>query len=200
MKNLEEALREVLTEPQLEDLVDLQGALLALDRREPAVSRALEITGRFYHYLGELQGKISAREYSELASRLDIGAVGAVALENLLAGERAEFWRQFLLGAVSEGLMVAASRQYIKAWQVETTLVHADVAWFLAEVLWTTSIEMQPDLAAEQRWQAIRALLAPANDPEVPGADKALLLGRIFQLLLIAHLAPLLQPGDSDLL
>jgi hypothetical protein len=198
MKNLDEALRGVLAAPTLEAFVDLQGALLAMEGRVRTVSRALALTNRFHEYLCELRSKITARDYSELASRLDIGAVGAVALENVLAGEKEKFWQSFLLGAVGEGLMVAASRQYIKAWQIETDLVHACAAWDLTEVLWSTSREMQPDLPAEQRWQAIRGLLAPASDPEVPGPDKALLLGRIFQLLLIAHLAPLLAPDNTE--
>jgi hypothetical protein len=51
---------------------------------------------------------------------------------------------------------------------------------------------MQPDLEAEKRWQAIQALLAPAYDPDVPAPSKAVLLGRVFQILLITYLARLL--------
>jgi hypothetical protein len=43
-----------------------------------------------------------------------------------------------------------------------------------------------------QRWQNIAALLAPANEPQVPAPEKATLLGRIFQILLLTHLARLL--------
>jgi hypothetical protein len=50
---------------------------------------------------------------------------------------------------------------------------------------------MQPDLQPEQRWQAIQELLGPASDPDVPAPEKALLLGRIFQILLIIHLSRL---------
>jgi hypothetical protein len=51
---------------------------------------------------------------------------------------------------------------------------------------------MQPDLEPERRWHAIQALLAPAYDSEVPAPDKAVLLGRTFQMLLITYLARLL--------
>jgi hypothetical protein len=192
MTSLLEAVGPILSLPTPEALVTLQGALLASGQQGQATDRALEVAGRFYAYLSELQSKISSRNYSEMASRLDIGAVGAVALENILSSEQESFWQGLALGAVAEGLMVAASRQYVKGWEVETRLVHSHAAWYLAEALWKASTEMQPDLEAERRWQAIQALLAPAHDPEVPAPDKAVLLGRIFQILLIAHLARLL--------
>lgn len=194
MKSLQEAAQAVLSQPTPQALLDLQGALLALDRDDDAAVQALEIAGRFYGYLSELKTKIAARDYSELASRLDIGAVGAVALENLIAGSQEDLWRKLLMGSLGEGLMVAASRQYIRAWKVETSLVHTQAAWYLAEALWRTSRAAQPGLDPEERWRAIASLLAPAHDPQVPAPEKATLLGRIFQLLLLSHLARLL-PG-----
>ena len=192
MTSLLEAVGPILSLPTPEALVALQGALLASGRQGQAADRALEVAGHFYAYLSELQSKISSRNYSEMASRLDIGAVGTVALENILSSEQESFWQRLMLGAVAEGLMVAASRQYVKGWEVETRLVHSHAAWYLGEALWAASAEMQPDLEAERRWQAIQALLAPAYDPEVPAPDKAVLLGRIFQMLLITYLARML--------
>jgi len=192
MPSLQEAIGSILSQPAPGTLVMLQGTLLTSGQQGEGVDRALEIAGHFYAYLSELQSKISSQNYSELASRLDIGAVGAVAMENILTATQEEFWQRLVLGAVAEGLMVAASRQYVKGWEIETKLVHSQAAWYLAEALWNASTEMQPDLEAGQRWQAIQALLAPAYDPEVPAPDKAVLLGRIFQILLITYLARLL--------
>ena len=193
MKSLPEALQAVLSQPTPEALVALQGALLA---RDPDTSRrqdALAVATRFHTYLSELRNKITARQYSELASRLDISAVGVIALESLLATEQCDFWQRFLLGGLAEGLMVIASRQYVKGWQAETDLAHSRAAWYLSEALWHTSRQMQPALPAEERWQAIRTLLAPADDPAVSAPEKAVLLGRIFQVLLLAHVAALLD-------
>jgi hypothetical protein len=195
MTSLQEAIGPILSLPTPEALVALQGALLASGRQGQAADHALEVAGHFYAYLSELQSKISSRNYSEMASRLDIGAVGAVALENILSSEGEDFWQRLALGAVAEGLMVAASRQYVKGWEVETRLVHNHAAWYLAEALWKASAETQPDLEPERRWQAIQALLAPAYDPEVPAPDKAVLLGRTYQMLLITYLARLLPEG-----
>jgi hypothetical protein len=193
MPSLRDAIGTVLSQPTPEALVTLQGALLAWEQEDKTADRALEIANHFHAYLSDLQSKLTARNYSELASLLDIGAVGAVALENVLASESDNFWRRMVLGALAEGLMVTASRQYIKAWEAETGLVHTRAAWYLTEALWRASREMQPDLEAEQRWQAVQGLLAPASDPDVPAPNKAVLLGRIFQMLLITYLARLIS-------
>lgn len=196
MKSLQEAVQAILTQPTPEALVDLHGALLIHGQPGEARDRALAITGHFHTYLCELRSKIAARDYSELASRLDIGAVGVVALESVVTGERDKFWQRLLLGGVGEGLMVAASRQYVKAWEVETGLTHACAAWCLSEALWQASAQMQPEQSPEARWQAIQALLAPASDPAVPAPDKAVLLGRVFQILLLTYLAQMGAAGS----
>jgi hypothetical protein len=198
MISLQDAVRSMLRQPTPATLVALQGALLASDRHREKLTATLKITERFHAYLSELESKLSARNYSELASRLDIGAIGMVALENIVAAEKENFWSRFLLGGAAEALMIAASRQYIKGWEVETRLVHTQAAWYLTEALWQTSIEMQPDLAPEERWQAIQSLLAPTYDSDVPAPDKAVLLGRIYQILLLTHLAPLLTAPETE--
>jgi hypothetical protein len=199
MMTAQKALQSILSRPTPEGLRALQGALLACGQEGEALAQALAITGQFYAYLCELQSKITARDYSELASRLDIGAVGAVALENVVAGEGKEIWQRLLLGGLGESLMVAASRQYVKAWETETGLVHTGAAWHLTQALWHTSCRLQPDLPAEQRWEAIESLLTPAHDPKIPGPDKALLLGRVFQVLLLTTVASLPRPPEEAL-
>jgi len=198
MKSLQEAIQPILNKPTPHALLDLQGALLASGDDNLARDQALEFASVFYDYLSELESKLAAKDYSELASRLDIGAVGAVALENLFCGEGEEFWKRLALGGVAEGLMVAASRQYVKGWQVETGLVYSRATWHLSRVLWQLSTETQADLSNAQRWDAIQTLLAPARDPGIPAADKALLLGRIYQILLLTYLARLLPPPGAE--
>lgn len=197
MKSLQDAVRSILARPTPEALIELQGVLLALEDQGQVVEPALEVAGQFYTYLSELQGKVVAQEYSEMASRMDIGAVGAVAVENLVAGEGVDLWKRLLLGGVGEGLMVAASRQYVKGWQVEAGLVHSHAAWYLGQALWRASQQMQPDLAPEERRQAIERVLAPARDPDTPAAVKTLLIGRIFQLLLLGRVSHLLSASGE---
>ena len=111
MLDLQKAIQPILSQPTPEALIGLQGALLALGAEGEAGERALEVTGHFFRYLSDLRSKLTSRDYSELASRLDIGAVGAVALENLVAGEPEAFWKRLIVGGLAEVLMVAASRQ-----------------------------------------------------------------------------------------
>jgi len=188
---LQSILRQVLQEPTPEALWELQGALRvraagASEGEARALRHALEAAGEFYFYLSELQSKTTAREFSELASLLDIGAVGLVALENLVA-EGEGLWEKVLLGGLGESLMVLASRQYIKAWAQETELVHRQAAWYLSGALWRLSVECQPDLAAERRQALIQALLAPSLEAGTPVPAKIALLGRLFQVLLLTH-------------
>ena len=197
MNSLHQATAAILTRPTPEALIALQGALLASDHPAKTVDPALDVAGHFYIYLSDLQSKITARAYSELASWLDIGAVGVVATESVIASEGNKFWQRLVLGGLAEGLMVAASRQYVKGWEVETGLVHVHATWYLSGALWRISSEMQPDLDAARRWQAIQDLLAPARDPDVSTPAKALLLGRIFQMVLLSHLAPLLPVSED---
>ena len=102
MISLQDAVQSILRHPTPEALVALQGALLALSQQDAAVDETLKIAGQFHAYLGDLQSKITARNYSELASRLDIGAVGAVALENVFAAEGEDFWQRLFMGGLAE--------------------------------------------------------------------------------------------------
>jgi hypothetical protein len=192
MPSLPDAVGEILSQPTPQALVKLRGALLTGGYQGAGVDNALDVAEHFHQFLSELQSKLTARRYSELASLLDIGAVGAVALENVIDTEQGKFWRQLALGGVAEGLLVAASRQYVKGWKAEATSVVSHAIWYLSGALWRASSEMQPDLEPEERWGVIQTLLAPASDDNVPEPEKAVLLGHVFQMLLLTYLARLL--------
>ena len=186
---LRPVIQQILTAPTPAVLWELYGRLLAAGA-DPSL---IELVGAFNHYLCDLQSKATARQYSELASMLDIGAVGGVAVENLIGGDSQHLLQRFLVGMASESLMVAASRQYIKGWQSELHSAHCQAAWFLARELWRISAEMQPDLPAEERLAHINRLLAPARDPDIRNEVKAVFLGWLFQIVLLRKLAPLLS-------
>ena len=103
--------------------------------------------------------------------------MGAVALENLI--EASETLKQrLLLGGLSEALMIAASRQYVRAWGREMKPVHMRAVWFLRAELWRLSIAGQPDLGAEERVALVDGLLAPALDGDAADEVCLALLGR----------------------
>jgi hypothetical protein len=189
--SFQDLLGRLLTQPSPADLLALQLRLLVAEadpERATAAGHTLAVAREFHAYLSELEARAGARQYSELASLLDIGAVGAVALENLV--EASETLQQrLLLGGLSEALMVAASRQYVRAWGREIKPVHMRAAWFLRSELWRLSISGRPDMGLEERVRLVDGLLAPALDNEVADEVCLALLGRLFQILLIIDLA-----------
>ena len=190
---LEATLTQVLARPMPDALWNLRIDLLALADRLPAdrqgeATWALEIARQFYGYLTGLRSKMTAREYSRFASRLDMGSVGALAVQDLVT-EREHLLESLFLGGLSEGLMVLATLQYIKAWEAETALVHNQAIWWLFEGLWRLSREFRPGMPAAERQRLIDALLAPVRSEETAPAVKVALLVRLFQALLIGSLA-----------
>ena len=190
----QDLLGRLMTEPSPTDLLALQTRLLVAEsstERADAARQALEVAREFHAYLSELEAKYSARDYSELASLLDIGAVGAVALENLIeAGE--SLTQRMFLGGLSEALMVTASRQYVKAWSREIQPVHMKAIWFLRAALWRLSVEGRPEMRVDERIARVDGLLAPALAGEEANQTRPALVGRLFQVLLLIYLAQVL--------
>jgi len=198
---LGEVLGCIARQPKSEDLWRLRVALLAYADDGPAehrslIDQALDLTREFDQYLSELKSKLQARHYNELASRLDMGAVGALAIQNLLTEGR-ESLKSYLLGGLSEGMIILASRQYIKAWDREMRSAHHRAVWFLYGALWRISRQAQPGLAADKRQALIDDLMSPAMDEEAPPQVRATLLTRLFQIGLLVLLAPLWAGGSS---
>lgn len=184
---LEQSLLTVLTNPTPDHLWQLQGDLLS--EGYPSDDPVMAILDAFYLFLNELMASATAREYSHFASILDMGAVGGVAVQNLLENQDSEgWWRRLLLGGLSESLMILAARQYVNAWENEMTADINQAAWFLYRHYWQLSAKMQPEMEAEERRTLVEKLLAPVHDTETSGTAKAALLGRLFQILLMAAL------------
>jgi hypothetical protein len=186
MMSLLESLSTVLTNPSPEALWQLQGDLLS-EGFEPDAP-IMAILDAFHNFLNELSASASAREYSHFASILDMGAVGGIAIQNLLEQRDSEgWWQRLLVGGLSESLMIIAARQYVKAWDNEMSSDINQAAWFLYREYWLLSAEMQPELARTERRRLVDQLLAPIHDSETGGTVKAALIGRLFQLLLMAN-------------
>ena len=187
---LNELLNRIARQPTADDLWMLRGALLAVVEEQPGAQLVHEIAREFFLYVSELQGKVTARAYNVLASRLDIGAVGMLALQGILQ-EQESLMKNLLLGGIGEGFMVVASRQYIKAWEQELRSLHRQVAWTLYGVLWSMSTQYQHNMTANERRALIETTLAPALDDDTPFETKTLLVLRLFQSVLLLAAAPL---------
>ena len=193
---LRQVANRIARQPTVNDLWKLRGILLACALDQPQTALVHEVTREFYVYLSELQSKMTARQYSELASRMDMSAIGVLALQDIVS-EHQELWKNLLLGGLSEGLMVLASRQYIKAWEQELRSVHRHAAWTLYGVLWQVSCRYQPDMSSAQRQELIETSLAPALDENTPFDARTLLMARLFQMLLLLLVAPLCDGSSA---
>jgi hypothetical protein len=183
---LQRSLLAVLSAPTPAALEEFHAALLATGT--PQVDRVWSVLDQFFHFLNELAAKTTAREYSHFASLLDIGAVGGVAVQNLIsAAGKENWWQRLLAGGLSESLMVLAARQYVKAWEEETESLLAQARWNVYRELWHISATARPELAAAQRRQLIDNLLAPLRDDSASAAARALLIARLYQLLLVVY-------------
>ena len=181
------SLTEVLTRPSPGSLWQLRADLLESGMDDQA--RPLAIVDAFHHFLNQLVASSTAREYSHLASILDMAAVAGVAFQNLMEeGDSEEWWRRFVVGAISEGMMVLAARQYVKAWEEEMRSDFNAAAWYFAQEYWRLSSDLQPELAPGKRRQLVEELFAPFTGDQMDGTVKAGLTVRLFQVLLVARL------------
>jgi hypothetical protein len=196
MDVLAQSLQAVLRQPQPAALVALQEALLTEVAPSSERDRALDLARHFHRYQIDLQTMLTARQYSELASWLDVTAVGLVAFEELIRGTVSSL-RDLLIAVASEGAMVLGSRQYIRAWAVEVGPIHEEATWTLREALWRLSEETQPDLAPALRLDAMRRTL-PESLSQATNSARAVVLGRLFQTLLLIQVGRLLAaPVDG---
>jgi len=193
---LNETLILTLSEPYPEKLWLLRSELLeiGIDIDHPS----LKVLDYFYLFLNELIASSTAREYSHFASILDMAAVAGIAIQNLMDDSDSENWmNRFLLGAIGEGMMVLAARQYVKAWEEEMKANINAAAWTLSDSFWRISMTLQPDLEQEARRSLVDTLAAPIKGDELNASGKAALIVRYHQLLLLAWLIPWLDEEAS---
>ena len=189
--NLSGTLQRVLEEPTPADLWALQGDLLVVGGDPEAASKARRVAGDFYLYLSDLISKVASRHHSQWAAALATASVTSVSFHELLHGQ-VDAFKQLLVSGAPALLEIGSALESVKAWEVETGLVHYDAAWRLYGELWDISTTMLPDLAADQRRTGLDALLGPAVSPDSPGSAKAILLVKLYQVVLAMRLAPLL--------
>jgi len=191
-----ESLALILTAPSAEAVWRLRGDLLASGT--PPDGRLLAILGSFHDYLDRLATGMSSRDYSQLASKLDISAISGVILERLAeVSGSPKLGLNLVAGAISEGLMALATRQHVKAWEGELAAVHRAAAWVLFDELWRWSAERNPEIEGPQRRELLDRLLAPALDKDQPGLLRAALICRLFQILIAAEIGAAVRPDAT---
>lgn len=193
---LNESLVVILTAPSADAVWRLRGDLL--EAGTPADEHLLGLLGAFHDYLDRLATGMSSRDYSQLASKLDISAISGVIFERLAeAADPSKLGLNLVAGAVSEGLMALATRQHVRAWEGELAAVHRSAAWVLFDELWRWSSERNPEINATERRGLLDRLLAPALDPQQPGLLQAALICRLFQILIATEIGASTSRGAS---
>jgi hypothetical protein len=182
------AIHRVVTDPSAEALWSLRADLLQAG--VPAPAPVWPVLEAFHGFLEQVATSMSSRDLSQLASKMDISAISGVLVERMLSTEDSrELAQSLLAGMLSEGLMALATRQHVRAWEGELDAHYRHAAWFLYGALWQWTAELRPEIGAEERRRLLDRLLAPARDPGTRGLVKAALVGRLFQVLLLARLA-----------
>ncbi len=190
-------LQRILTKPATNDLLALQGILLSWEEKADAplererITSALALLEDFYNYLVGLESKLEAHAFAALASKMDMGAVGVVIAGNIRdAGDRV--MERVLMGGVSETLMLLSSRQYIKAFDRDLEAFFLQTAWQLRAHFWRFSAARCPGMAPSERAALIDSLFVPVFYQRASSEAKPILLGCLFQVLLLGSMSGLL--------
>ena len=123
---------------------------------------------------------------------MDISAVGGVIAEHLLESDTpGDLATRLFTGLLSEGLMVLATRQHVKAWRGELGSVFRDTAWTLYHELWQWAAARKPELDPAERSRLVEQLLQPlrADGDSSPETARAILACSLYVLLVVEALA-----------
>lgn len=199
-----EALRAYLSSMDAASLLRLRGEVQVAvrwleargDDSRAGVARAAEDALTGYHaFASEVQGFSGSRRYAETASLFDLGAVGVLALENVLTADKITPMR-LLMSGLSEGLMFLASRQYVAGSQEVLLATYRTHAVAVQDALWSLAADFRgtDDLRSiREVREAIDGLFRRLDDPGVPVAAKVSVLHLLYALAALVRSARLLE-------
>ncbi len=197
--SLAECVESILSEPSSDGLWALHPYLLAI--KSPEAESAREVARLFYCYLSCVSHKLTSKDLSSRAARFAAGSVGVIALTdvlNSLRSDRRGTINHLLSGGLAATLETLSTFQHVKAWGTEFASVHEDAVWHLYQLLWELSAETQPELPVERRDALINNLLSIVRKPEVAAGVRVAIVIRLFQILLVIRVAPLLHDAEKE--
>ena len=201
------ALREVVArfdEPSLLKLrSELQVATRWLEGRDDAkraasARAALDAVTKLYQFTAEVRGFAESRKSAETASMFDLGAVGVLALENILTAEKVTVMR-LLMSGLSEGLMFLASRQYVSGGNALLLAAYRYHAVAAQDALWSLAADFREATDVETMREAraaIDSLFERLDDPTVAVGVKVAVLYQLHALVGLVRCARFL--GDFE--
>ncbi len=189
------AFQRILTQPTPADLWELQKALLVVDG-EPA-ARARAVARAFHGCLRGLESKSASRTASRWGAALGTAAVASVGVGEMRTRQEDALDR-LLQSGVPAILEIGSAVKSAQAWEIEAGLIYDELAWILYGELWEVSTTARPGLAPAERRDQIDLLIDPLLDAAVSDVDRAGLVVNLFQAILAARLAPLLDGSRLD--
>jgi len=199
--SLESLVQRIMTEPAPEDLWALQPLLLASDTL--AAQRTWEVARQFYSYLTNVRSKLTSKQYSLIGAALAATSIGILSVRDLLesaAGDRAHLLQNALAGGLAGTTEGFATLQHVRAWETEFGSVHDEALWGMYHLLWGLSVEGRADQPPEMRHALIEQLLAPARTAELDGMARMAYMIRLFQIVLLLRLHPLLAARQETMM
>ncbi len=183
---LVETLSRTLSYPTTESLWQLRAELL--EAGVPPGGRVWAILGEYQHFLDRVRTSTESRQYSELASELDIASISGIVVERFLEPQGArELALSVISGILSEGLMALATRQHVKAWKAGLASLCAGSAWFLYEEMWHWAQRKKPELNTAERRRLLDLLFTPVCSANRNDVGTFVLIGSLFQVLLVSE-------------
>jgi hypothetical protein len=183
---------QILANPTPDELWEFQKVLLVVDG--PEAARARDVARAFHACLRTLESKSASRTASRWGAVLGTAAVASVSLPELRERQERDLGT-LLESALPAVLEVGAALRSAEAWEIEAGLIYDEFAWFLYEELWDISLQVRPELTADERRQRIDQVLDPLLDPDLPDKDRATLVIDVFRSVLAARTLPLLSNG-----
>jgi len=160
-----------------------------------AVQATLALTADAHAFHVELRSALTDKQYTQFASVLDLGAIGTLALENLLTAEKITIPR-LLLNALSELLVYLASREYVKGADSRAAAALQARASPLQDEVWATLGRYRKKASSAELREAQRAIdgfFGTLATGALPAEARAALLAGTFQILLRLRCAEVLQ-------
>jgi hypothetical protein len=164
------------------------------DRAEVAAG-ALETVTRLHQFTAEIRGFASSRASAERASLFDLGAISALAVENLLTAEKITPMRLFMSG-LSEGLMFLASRQYVHGGNAVLDAAYRAHRVAVQDALWSVAMDFREPEGLDGLREARRSIddvFTRLDDPGVPVATRVVVLHVLYALAAIVRCARVLE-------
>jgi hypothetical protein len=182
----------------------LEGARTARNREETlsVLADLSDLCDAFFRFTTCLLHNLKGKGFTQFATLWDMATVGSLALHDLMDGR----WRQLkdlLASAFSEGSMIMASLQYVRAAEENLKTVTDEHASFLYGKLWGVALEIRKGLTPAEAREAQKGLddfFSALKSEGTPIETRMVVLLQIYMIMLKIRMGMLLGIADEKVL